>query len=68
MPPLAVLRLPVSRSRADEPARIGVESFRYSQWIVMNNDDHHRRDIRTVVDRMVKFARGHGPLFAGRQP
>ena len=50
--------------------RVGgeIESLRHSQWIVMNNDDRHRRDIRTVVDRMVKFARAHGPLFAGRQP
>ncbi|CDZ69016.1 Transcriptional regulator [Neorhizobium galegae bv. orientalis] len=50
--------------------RVGgeIESLRHNQWIVMNNDDRHRRDIRTVVDRMVKFARGHGPLFAGRQP
>jgi DNA-binding transcriptional LysR family regulator len=50
--------------------RVGgeIESLQHSQWIVMNNDDRHRRDIRTVVDRMVKFVRAHGPLFAGRQP
>lgn len=50
--------------------RVGgeIEALRHSQWIVMNNDDRHRRDIRTVVDRMVKFVRAHGPLFAGRQP
>ncbi|CAN7167670.1 LysR family transcriptional regulator [Neorhizobium sp. LjRoot104] len=50
--------------------RVGgeIESLRHAQWIVMNNDDRHRRDIRAVVDRMVKFVRAHGPLFAGRQP
>ena len=50
--------------------RVGgeIENLRHAQWIVMNNDDRHRRDIRAVVDRMVKFVRAHGPLFAGRQP
>lgn len=50
--------------------RVGEEiaGLRHSQWIVMNNDDRHRREIRTVVDRMVKFIRGHAELFAGRRP
>jgi len=46
--------------------RVGDEiaSLRHSQWIVMNNDDRHRREIRTVVDRMVKFVRGYAELFS----
>lgn len=50
--------------------RVGEEiaGLRHSQWIVMNNDDRHRREIRTVVDRMVKFIKGHAELFAGRRP
>ncbi|MBB2971622.1 LysR family transcriptional regulator [Mesorhizobium sp. RMAD-H1] len=45
-----------------------IGALRHSQWIVMNNDDRHRREIRTVVDRMTKLVRGHGELFAGRFP
>ncbi|MGK6314059.1 LysR family transcriptional regulator [Neorhizobium sp. DT-125] len=50
--------------------RVGeeIQNLRHSQWIVMNNDDRHRREIRTVVDRMVKFIKGHAELFAGRRP
>ena len=50
--------------------RVGEEiaELRHSQWIVMNNDDRHRREIRTVVDRMVSLVRGHAELFAGRRP
>ncbi|MEQ1403663.1 LysR family transcriptional regulator [Neorhizobium sp. Rsf11] len=50
--------------------RVGEEiaGLRHSQWTVMNNDDRHRREIRTVVDRMVKFIKGHAELFAGRRP
>lgn len=50
--------------------RVGDEigSLRHRQWIVMNNDDRHRREIRTVVDRMVKFVRSRARLFAGQQP
>ncbi|AXV14478.1 LysR family transcriptional regulator [Neorhizobium sp. SOG26] len=50
--------------------RVGgeIESLRHRQWIVMNNDDRHRREIRTVVDRMVRFVRDRAELFAGRRP
>ncbi|NWJ24911.1 LysR family transcriptional regulator [Rhizobium sp. RM] len=43
-----------------------IEELRHSQWIVMNNDDRHRRDIRTVADRMTRLIKGHSDLFAGR--
>ncbi|PRD44899.1 LysR family transcriptional regulator [Phyllobacterium phragmitis] len=50
--------------------RVGgeIEMLRHNQWIVMNDDDRHRREIRTVVDRMTKLIRSHGELFAGRRP
>ncbi|KKA13638.1 LysR family transcriptional regulator [Sinorhizobium meliloti] len=38
------------------------------RWIVINNEDRHRRDIRTVVDRMTRFLRSHTDLFAGKRP
>ncbi|WP_421360135.1 LysR family transcriptional regulator [Agrobacterium rosae] len=43
-----------------------IEDLRHKQWIVMNNEDRHRRDIRTVADRMVKLIKAHSDLFAGR--
>ncbi|PST26163.1 LysR family transcriptional regulator [Mesorhizobium plurifarium] len=45
-----------------------IEPLRHRQWIVMNNEDRHRRDIRTVVDRMTRFLRSHTDLFAGKRP
>jgi DNA-binding transcriptional LysR family regulator len=43
-----------------------IEELRHRQWIVMNNEDRHRRDIRTVADRMVKLIKDHSDLYAGR--
>ncbi|MDX0422341.1 LysR family transcriptional regulator [Sinorhizobium medicae] len=50
--------------------RVGdeIEPLRHRQWIVMNNEDRHRRDIRTVVDRMTRLLRSHTDLFAGKRP
>ena len=44
-----------------------LESLRHNQWIVMNNDDRHRRDIRTVADRMTRLIKSHSDLYAGRK-
>lgn len=50
--------------------RVGVEiaELRHRQWIVMNVDDRHRREIRTVADRLRDLMRGHRDLFEGRSP
>ncbi|MGY5778647.1 LysR family transcriptional regulator [Rhizobium sp. LEGMi135b] len=50
--------------------RVGDEIalLRHRQWIVMNNADRHRREIRTVVDRMTKLLKSHAELFAGKRP
>ncbi len=50
--------------------RVGEEipELRHRQWIVMNNADRHRREIRTVVDRMTKLLKSHAELFAGKRP
>ena len=50
--------------------RVGGEiaALRHRQWIVMNNDDRHRREIRTVVERMRRLMKGHADLIAGRRP
>lgn len=41
--------------------------LRHTQWIVMNNEDRHRRDIRTVADRMTRLFKLHAALFAGKR-
>jgi DNA-binding transcriptional LysR family regulator len=42
-----------------------IEMLRHSQWIVMNNDDRHRREIRVLVDRLVALVREEANLFSG---
>ncbi|KQV68330.1 LysR family transcriptional regulator [Rhizobium sp. Root1220] len=53
-----------------ELQRIGAElpELRHRQWIVMNNEDRHRPEIRTVADRMTKLLKSYGDLFAGKRP
>ncbi|THV23659.1 LysR family transcriptional regulator [Peteryoungia ipomoeae] len=50
--------------------RVGEEiaELRHRQWIVMNNDDRHRRDIRTVVERLSKLLKSRRDIFAGKRP
>ncbi|WFU09551.1 LysR family transcriptional regulator [Rhizobium sp. CB3090] len=50
--------------------RVGEEvaSLRHGQWIIMNDADRHRREIRTVVDRMTRLLKSHADLFAGNRP
>ncbi|MDE1995524.1 MAG: LysR family transcriptional regulator [Rhizobiaceae bacterium] len=45
-----------------------IASLRHGQWIVMNDADRHRREIRTVVDRMTHLLKSHADLFAGNRP
>ncbi|WP_147180226.1 LysR family transcriptional regulator [Ciceribacter naphthalenivorans] len=45
-----------------------IKDLRHRQWIVMNNDDRHRREIRIVVERMRKLMIAHADLFAGKRP
>ena len=33
----------------------------------MNNDDRHRREIRTVADRLIVLLKQHGELFQGKR-
>jgi DNA-binding transcriptional LysR family regulator len=45
-----------------------IDALREGQWIVMHNDDRHRRDVRTVIDRIVALVTAHAALFAGERP
>jgi DNA-binding transcriptional LysR family regulator len=50
--------------RAGEP----IEELAAYQWVVMHNDDRHRTDVRTVIDRIVELMMKHAALFAGERP
>lgn len=45
-----------------------IPELRHRQWVVTNNDDRHRREIRTVADRLVKLLKSHADVFAGKRP
>jgi DNA-binding transcriptional LysR family regulator len=51
-----------------ERAGDAVEELRESQWLVMHNDDRHRPEVRTVIERMVVLVQAHAPLFTGNRP
>lgn len=53
-----------------ELQRLGAElpELRHRQWIVMNNEDRHRREIRAVADRMTRLLKSYTDLFAGKRP
>ncbi len=50
--------------------RVGGElpELRHRQWIVMNNDDRHRPEIRAVSDRMGQLLKSYRNLLAGKCP
>jgi DNA-binding transcriptional LysR family regulator len=52
-----------------ELQRLGDElpELRHQQWIVMNNEDRHRPEIRAVADRMTKLLKSYGDLIAGKR-
>jgi DNA-binding transcriptional LysR family regulator len=45
-----------------------IAELREEQWLVMHNDDRHRPDVRTVIERIVALVHAHAPLFAGQRP
>jgi len=45
-----------------------IRELRHRQWIVANSEDRHRRDIRTVSDRLFRLLKSHADLFAGKRP
>ncbi|MDO1581070.1 LysR family transcriptional regulator [Rhizobium oryzicola] len=50
-------------------ARAGPEisELRHRQWLVMNNDDRHRREIRLVADRVIALIKANAALIAGER-
>ncbi|MBN9053700.1 MAG: LysR family transcriptional regulator [Shinella sp. 65-6] len=45
-----------------------IRELRHHQWIVANGEDRHRRDIRTVSDRLFRLLKSYSDLFSGRRP
>lgn len=45
-----------------------LKQLRHGQWIVTNTEDRHRRDIRTVSDRLFRLVKSHADLFMGKRP
>lgn len=45
-----------------------IEELRGAQWLVMHNDDRHRAEVRTVIDRIVELVSAHALLFQGERP
>lgn len=39
----------------------------HDQWLVMNREDRHRPEIRTVINRIQKLFRAHADLISGRR-
>jgi DNA-binding transcriptional LysR family regulator len=45
-----------------------IRAIRHHQWVVANGEDRHRRDIRTVSDRLFRLLKRHADLIAGKRP
>jgi len=45
-----------------------IAGLRHKQWLVTNNDDRSRREIRTLADRIARLLKSHADVFAGRRP
>ncbi|OBZ92739.1 LysR family transcriptional regulator [Pararhizobium polonicum] len=45
-----------------------LKTLRHAQWVVTNNEDRHRRDIRTVSERLFRLLKSHADLIAGKRP
>ena len=63
LPCFAGDRDPLLERAGDEVAEL-----REYQWLVMHNDDRHRPDVRTVIERIVSLVSAHAALFAGERP
>jgi DNA-binding transcriptional LysR family regulator len=48
--------------------RVGecIRELQHGQWLLVNNADRHRREIRTVTERMARLLKGYAPLMNGR--
>lgn len=45
-----------------------IGDLHHRQWLVMHNEDRHRPEVRTVIDRIAHLVEGQQPLFLGQRP
>ncbi|MGV3550725.1 hypothetical protein [Rhizobium sp.] len=45
-----------------------IPELRHRPWVVTNNDDCVRHEIRTLADRLTKLLKAHQDLYAGKRP
>jgi DNA-binding transcriptional LysR family regulator len=45
-----------------------IAELRHKQWLVTNNDDRSRREIRLIYDRLIKLLKSHVDVFDGKRP
>lgn len=45
-----------------------IKELYHRQWLVMHNDDRHRPEIRTLVERLAQLIEKQQPLFRGQRP
>lgn len=45
-----------------------IKDLYHRQWLVMHNDDRHRPEIRTLVERLTQLIEKQRPLFCGQRP
>lgn len=45
-----------------------IEDLTETQWLVMHDDDRHRMEVRTVIERIVALFGEHAALLAGERP
>jgi len=45
-----------------------IEELTETQWLVMHDDDRHRKEVRIVIERIVALFSDHAALLAGERP
>ncbi|MGI9504244.1 MAG: LysR family transcriptional regulator [Geminicoccaceae bacterium] len=45
-----------------------IEDLTETQWLVMHDDDRHRKEVRIVIDRITALFSDHAALLAGERP
>ncbi len=44
-----------------------IDELEHPQWLVLHDDDRHRREVRRVADRLAKFMKARAALYAGKR-
>jgi len=44
-----------------------ISELRHGQWLVLHDDERHRREVRRVADRLAGFMKARAALYAGKR-